>query len=182
MHRLRLITVLRPPKDSARVSHRDGYAGDAPLLVVICRCYCHAFFPLSLSFFTHTRTHTHARRHDARARVLVYTHTHTHTLQLLGDTLKMLCQWLQRKKQFFTCHAVFTRDIVQYVSVNEALNNRSACSCTYLAWRAGEATDKVGHFFWWERETDRGREIQDSNGLIDLSECSYQHTQHGTQK
>ena len=23
---------------------------------------------------------------------------------------------------------------------------------------------------------------QDSNGLIDFSECSYQHTQHGTQK
>ena len=30
VHRLRLITVLRPPNDGAGVSHRDEYAGDGP--------------------------------------------------------------------------------------------------------------------------------------------------------
>jgi len=33
-----------------------------------------------------------------------------------------------------------------------------------------------------QRERERERETQDSNGLFDLSECSYQHTQNGTQK
>ena len=31
-------------------------------------------------------------------------------------------------------------------------------------------------------EKQRARERFSSNGLFDLSECSYQHTQHGTQK
>ena len=34
-----------------------------------------------------------------------------------------------------------------------------------------------------DRQTDRETETEtDPNGLIDLSECSYQYTQHGTQK